>query len=49
VDYEEYDYGDIEEGGDGKTVFVVPTRRMFDLKTGNPITNGKLRNILIHK
>ena len=28
---------------------LFPTRRMFDLKTGNPITNGKLRNILIHK
>ena len=23
VDYEEYDYGDIEEAGDGKNVFVV--------------------------
>lgn len=23
VDYEEYDYGDIEEGGDGKNAFVV--------------------------
>lgn len=23
VDYEEYDYGDIEEGGDGKNAYVV--------------------------